>query len=64
MSRPDRSGSTLAAAVVLALTIGGLANAQTSVPTNSLPNPYRAIEGWAKMPEGRICRLMFARRSI
>ncbi len=54
MSRPDRSGSTLAAAVVLALTIGGLANAQTSVPTNSLPNPYRAIEGWAKMPEGRV----------
>jgi hypothetical protein len=23
-------------------------------PTNSLPNPYRTIEGWAKMPEGRI----------
>jgi hypothetical protein len=23
-------------------------------PTNSLPNPYRTIESWAKMPEGRI----------
>jgi len=23
-------------------------------PTNSLPNPYRSIENWAKMPEGRI----------
>src|SRR5262249_21866784 len=23
-------------------------------PTNTLPNPYRAIENWAKMPEGRI----------
>ena len=23
-------------------------------PTNSLPNPYRSIESWAKMPEGRI----------
>src|SRR5262245_35439595 len=26
---------------------------QTVAPTNSLPNPYRAIEHWAKMPEGR-----------
>jgi sugar lactone lactonase YvrE len=23
------------------------------VPVNSLPNPYRTVEGWAKMPEGR-----------
>jgi sugar lactone lactonase YvrE len=22
-------------------------------PTNDLPNPYRTVEGWAKMPEGR-----------
>src|SRR5437868_9133458 len=22
-------------------------------PTNNLPNPYRSIENWAKMPEGR-----------
>ena len=22
-------------------------------PTNNLPNPYRTIEGWAKLPEGR-----------
>ncbi|MEP6493549.1 MAG: hypothetical protein ABJF01_12770 [bacterium] len=22
-------------------------------PINSLPNPYRTVEGWAKMPEGR-----------
>jgi DNA-binding beta-propeller fold protein YncE len=22
-------------------------------PTNDLPNPYRTIEGWAKMPDGR-----------
>ncbi len=28
--------------------------AQPAAPTNSLPNPYRTIEGWAKMPEGRI----------
>jgi len=23
-------------------------------PTNSAPNPYETIEGWAKMPEGRV----------
>src|ERR1700741_3277613 len=22
-------------------------------PTNDLPNPYRTISGWARMPEGR-----------
>src|SRR5437016_7327744 len=22
-------------------------------PTNNLPNPYRSIENWAKLPEGR-----------
>jgi sugar lactone lactonase YvrE len=23
-------------------------------PTNDLPNPYRTIEGWAKLPDGRV----------
>jgi DNA-binding beta-propeller fold protein YncE len=23
------------------------------LPTNNLPNPYRTVEGWARMPEGR-----------
>jgi len=27
--------------------------AQPAAPINSLPNPYRSIEGWARMPEGR-----------
>jgi hypothetical protein len=27
--------------------------AQPPAPTNDLPNPYRTIEGWAKMPDGR-----------
>src|SRR5260370_42610153 len=27
--------------------------AKAIVPTNSAPNPYRAIENWAKLPEGR-----------
>jgi len=32
---------------------GGKAYAQTDAATNSLPNPYRTIENWAKLPEGR-----------
>ena len=32
----------------------GMAYAQTdAVPNNSQPNPYRTIENWAKLPEGR-----------
>jgi streptogramin lyase len=27
---------------------------QSNAPTNSLPNPYRSIENWAQMPEGRV----------
>ena len=26
---------------------------QPTAPKNDLPNPYRTVEGWAKMPEGR-----------
>ncbi|MGH6770715.1 MAG: peptidyl-alpha-hydroxyglycine alpha-amidating lyase family protein [Xanthobacteraceae bacterium] len=40
----------LAAAVALATTE---ASAQGVAPTNALPNPYRAVENWAKLPEGR-----------
>jgi sugar lactone lactonase YvrE len=29
------------------------ANSPTMPPVNSLPNPYKTIEGWAKMPSGR-----------
>ena len=32
---------------------GDRASTQTISPTNSAPNPYRAIYDWAKMPEGR-----------
>src|SRR5258706_6161230 len=28
-------------------------HAQGMAPTNDLPNPYRTVEGWAKMPAGR-----------
>lgn len=27
--------------------------AQAIVPTNSAPNPHRALENWANLPEGR-----------
>jgi DNA-binding beta-propeller fold protein YncE len=37
-----------------ALTLGTLAAAQTVAPTNSLPNPYRSIENWGQLPEGRV----------
>ena len=46
--------STFALGAIAALTIISLTWAQTSAPTNSLPNPYRSIENWAKMPEGRV----------
>jgi streptogramin lyase len=35
------------------LLAGGLAWAQTAAPTNSLPNPYRSLENWGALPEGR-----------
>ena len=41
------------AAFALLAIAAGAAYSQTVAPTNSLPNPYRSIENWAKMPEGR-----------
>ena len=29
------------------------ASSATMAPVNDLPNPYRTVEGWAKLPEGR-----------
>ena len=52
---PDRVRSG-ACALVVALAIGGIstqAHGQASVPTNSAPNPYRSVENWAKLPDGR-----------
>src|SRR6478672_6387807 len=41
---------------VLALSLfAAVAVAQANMtPINSLPNPYQTVEGWAKMPEGRV----------
>ncbi len=40
--------------LLLTLTAASPAMGQPDMkPTNDLPNPYRTVEGWAKMPEGR-----------
>ena len=44
----------LAAIVLAAIAMAsGDALTQAVAPTNSAPNPYRAIYDWAKMPETR-----------
>jgi sugar lactone lactonase YvrE len=51
---PDRIRSDCAFALAVVLALGaGEACAQISAPTNSAPNPYRSIEHWGTMPEGR-----------
>jgi sugar lactone lactonase YvrE len=40
---------TVVVIALLARTVHG----QTVQPTNSQPNPYRTVENWAKLPEGR-----------
>lgn len=44
------SALALAAVTVLPMVVAAQAD---MAPTNNLPNPYRTIEGWAKMPAGR-----------
>src|SRR6266436_5549631 len=39
--------------VALLATAASTAYDQAMAPTNSLPNPYRSVENWAKLPEGR-----------
>ena len=55
MSQVSRMKLVLSIAGIAACTLfGGRASAQESSPTNSLPNPYHLIEGWAKdLPGGR-----------
>lgn len=48
--------AALASALTLACAAGSLAAQASSAampPLNDLPNPYRTVEGWAKLPEGR-----------
>ena len=52
MSYQARLRLMLGLGFVAVLAIGG-AIAETGTPTNSAPNPYRTIDNWAKLPEGR-----------
>ena len=48
-----RNGAS-ALVVISAIAISGTALGQAISPTNLLPNPYRSIENWAQLPQGRI----------
>jgi streptogramin lyase len=51
---PHQARHAFALAVATAITVlASEAHTQAITPTNSLPNPYRAIENWAQLPEGR-----------
>ena len=53
-NRRVRSTTGALSAVILVLNTTAFAQTPTgAAPTNSAPNPYRTIEGWAKLPEGR-----------
>ena len=55
MPHHARHTFALAIAAVAVITVLGIeAHSQAVAPTNSLPNPYRSIDNWAKLPEGRI----------
>lgn len=49
MPHARRLRTVLGGVVALAVSAAGA----SSQPTNNLPNPYRTVEGWAKLPEGR-----------
>jgi DNA-binding beta-propeller fold protein YncE len=54
MSQSRRVSSSLLAFAIAFAAVPATVNGQADIsPTNDLPNPYRTIEGWAKMPEGR-----------
>jgi sugar lactone lactonase YvrE len=55
MSNSGRVRLTLAAAIVavLAMSVGRVYTQSNVQPVNDVPNPYRTVENWAKMPEGR-----------
>jgi hypothetical protein len=51
---PFGARSTLRFAVVAMLAVtAGAVYSQSREPINSLPNPYRSITDWGKMPAGR-----------
>ncbi len=52
-SKRIKIGLAVAAAIVGAGVYERGFAQQTDTPTNDAPNPYKTIEGWAKLPEGR-----------
>ncbi|MBV8838171.1 MAG: hypothetical protein JO000_16680, partial [Alphaproteobacteria bacterium] len=46
------TGFRIAISAIALVMLPDLAFAQTT-PTNSLPNPYRSIENWGQLPDGR-----------
>jgi len=49
-----RPGHAFALAFAAATAVVGTqAYTQATIPTNSLPNPYRSIENWGQLPQGR-----------
>jgi sugar lactone lactonase YvrE len=54
MSLARRAGlSSLALVTISAASVATARGQSGSKPVNDLPNPYRTVEGWAKLPEGR-----------
>jgi hypothetical protein len=54
MLHANRARHALALAVGAAFALSGVAAyTQTMAPVNDRPNPYRSIENWAKLPDGR-----------
>jgi sugar lactone lactonase YvrE len=53
MSHRGRVCVMLGIGIVTVLGVWSLSFAQTVAPTNSAPNPYRSIDNWAKLPDGR-----------
>src|SRR5690606_25561177 len=52
-SRAIRYPRSAANACFLAAAIVAAAQLPAQEPVNDRPNPYRTIEGWAKLPDGR-----------
>src|SRR6476469_8590000 len=48
--RPSRVGVVALATILASSASGGQA---APTPVNDAPNPYKAVEGWAKLPGGR-----------
>ena len=51
LTNPGHIFALLLAALLA--TAASTAYDQAMAPTNSLPNPYRSVENWAKLPDGR-----------